>query len=188
MTQPPDSDAPGAAPEAAPSSAAQSSPPVPTVFPQVPPMPLGYGYGQYAEEPVPPGMFFDEQSGLLLPQGIELASIGRRIGAFFLTIPLVIVTLGIGYIVWALIAWGHGQTPALQVLGMRCWTPGPRRVPSWRRMALREVVGGIAECILGFVTLLLSFVLMVTSHERKALHDYVAGTVVVRDPNKILPS
>lgn len=55
-------------------------------------------------------------------------------------------------------------------------------------MALREVAGGIADCILGFITLLLSFVLMVTSHERKALHDYVAATVVVRDPNKVLPS
>ena len=54
-----------------------------------------------------------------LPEGTELASVGRRIGAYFLAIPLWIVTLGIGYIVWGLIAWGNGQTPALQVLGMR---------------------------------------------------------------------
>ena len=32
--------------------------------------------------------------------GTQLASPGRRIGAFFLTIPLAIVTLFIGYIIW----------------------------------------------------------------------------------------
>ena len=45
----------------------------------------------------PPGMYFDQASGLNLPMGVELASIGRRIGAYFLSIPLAIVTLGIGY-------------------------------------------------------------------------------------------
>ena len=28
-------------------------------------------------------------------------------------IPLAIVTLGIGYVIWGLIVWGNGQTPAL---------------------------------------------------------------------------
>jgi hypothetical protein len=75
-------------------------------------------YGQPGAA-VPAGMYFDADSGLVLPDGVQLASIGRRIGAFFLAIPLSIVTLGIGYAVWGLIVWGRGQTPALQVLGMR---------------------------------------------------------------------
>jgi uncharacterized RDD family membrane protein YckC len=29
---------------------------------------------------------------------------------------------------------------------------------------------------------------MVTGRERKALHDWIAGTVVLRDPNKVLDS
>lgn len=53
-------------------------------------------------------------------------------------------------------------------------------------MALREIVGRIAEGILSIITLLLSFILMVTSKERKSLHDLVAGTVVLYDPDKIL--
>ena len=186
MTESPDPFSPGAGPEATQPPAGPSLPQAPPAFPQAPPVPAGYGYGQYAEELVPVGMFLNEESGLLLPQGIQLASVGRRVGAFFLTIPLVIVTLGIGYIIWGVNAWGNGQTPALQVVGMRCWRPDARRVPGWWRMALREVVGFIAEGLLGFITLLLSFVLMVTSHERKALHDYVAGTVVVLDPIKVL--
>jgi uncharacterized RDD family membrane protein YckC len=133
-------------------------------------------------------MYVDQMSGLLLPNGTELASVGRRIGAYFLAIPLWIVTLGIGYIIWGLIAWGNGQTPALQVLGMRCWRPETNRVAGFWYMALREIPGRIIDGILSLITLITSFVLMVTSKDRKSLHDHIAGTVVLHDPNKVLSS
>jgi len=131
-------------------------------------------------------MYFDPASGLNLPEGVQLASVGRRIGAYFLAIPLSIATLGIGYVIWGLVVWGRGQTPALQVLGMRCWEPEAARVPGWWRMALREVVGRIVESLLSVITMLVSFILMLTNKERKSLHDMVAGTVVLHDPAKIL--
>jgi uncharacterized RDD family membrane protein YckC len=131
-------------------------------------------------------MYFDQASGLILPQGVELASSGRRIGAYFLAIPLAIVTLFIGYVIWGLIVWGNGQTPALQVLGMRCWRPEDGRVAGWWWMALREIVGRIAEGILSFITSLISFILMLTRPDRRCLHDLIAGTVVLYDPNKVL--
>jgi len=163
------------------------APPAPGFTP-APPVPAGYGYGQYPAVAVPQGMYIDQMSGLLLPQGTELASVGRRIGAYFLAIPLAIVTLGIGYIIWGLIVWGNGQTPALQVLGMRCWRPETNRVAGFWYMALREIPGRIIDGILSFVTLITSFVLMCTGRERKALHDWIAGTVVLHDPNKTLAS
>lgn len=165
----------------------QAPPPGPGLTP-APPVPAGYGYGQYPAHAVPQGMYVDQESGLLLPVGTQLASVGRRIGAYFLAIPLVIVTLGIGYIIWGLIAWGNGQTPTYQVLGMRCWRPETNQVPGFWYMALREVVGRIADGILGLVTGLTSFVLFVTGREHKALHDWIAGTVVLRDENKVLSS
>jgi uncharacterized RDD family membrane protein YckC len=131
-------------------------------------------------------MYFDQASGLNLPMGVELASVGRRIGAWFLSIPLAIVTLGIGYVIWGLIVWGRGQTPALQVLGMRCWRPETGRVAGWWWMALREIAGRFIEGFLGPITLVVSFVLMVSGRERKCLHDYIAGTVVLRDPTMVL--
>jgi len=155
------------------------------VTPAPPPLPE-YGYGQPGA--VPPGMYFDQASGLLLPNGVQLASVGRRIGAFFLAIPLSIVTLGIGYVIWGLIVWGRGQTPAQQVLGMRCWRPETGRVAGWWWMALREVVGSLAEGILSLISQLISFILMVTSKDRRCLHDIIAGTVVLHDPNKVLVS
>jgi uncharacterized RDD family membrane protein YckC len=160
----------------------------PPGFIAAPPVPVGYGYGQYPAAAVPQGMYFDQMSGLLLPDGTELASVGRRIGAWFLAIPLAIVTLGIGYIIWGLIVWGNGQTPALQVLGMRCWRPETNRVAGFWWMALREIPGRLIDGILGFITEITSFVLFVTGKERKALHDWIAGTVVLHDPNKVLSS
>jgi uncharacterized RDD family membrane protein YckC len=160
-------------------------PPPPASYPApAPPPAAGYGYGQVAS--VPPGMYVDQNSGLLLPDGTELASVGRRIGAFFLAIPLSIITLGIGYVIWGLIVWGRGQTPALQVLGMRVWRPADRKPAGFGYMALREIIGGIVDGILSLITEITSFVLMLTGKERKTLHDMIAGTVVLHDPNKVL--
>ena len=78
----------------------------------------------------PPGMYFDQVSGLNLPEGTELATVGRRIGSWFLAIPLAIVTLGIGYVIWGVIVWGRGQTPTQQVLGMRTWHPEQGAMPA----------------------------------------------------------
>jgi len=158
----------------------------PPGFPQAPPVPATYGYGQPGGQPVPAGLYLDQQSGLLLPQGTVLAPSGRRIGAFFLAIPLAIITLGIGYVIWGLIAWGNGTTPALQVLGMRCYRPEDNRIPGFWWMALRNIVGRIAEGIVGPITQLISLIFMLTRPDRRTIHDLVAGTLVLHDPNKVL--
>ncbi len=185
---PPPQGAPGYPPPPPPQGAPGYPPaPPPQGAPSYPPPPAGappYGYGQG----VPPGMYFDPESGLTLPAGTQLAPVGRRIGAWFLSILLAIVTLGIGWIIWGLIVWGRGQTPALQVLGMRVWRPTTQSKASWGYMALREIVGRIVDGILSIITQLISFILMLTGKERKTLHDMVAGTVVLYDPNKILAS
>jgi uncharacterized RDD family membrane protein YckC len=162
----------------------QQLPPAPPIQPQ-----YGYGqpgYGQMAPGNVPPGMFFDPASGLVLPNGTQLASVGRRIGAYFLSIVLLIVTLVIGYIIWGLILWGRGTSPALSVLKMKVWRPDDNRPASFGNMALRDIVGRIVDAILSIVTGLISFILFVSGKEHKSLHDMVGGTVVLYDPNKVL--
>ena len=160
--------------------------PAPGLTP-APPVPADYGYGQYPNA-VPQGMYVDQASGVVLPQGTQLASVGRRIGAYFLSPLLVIVTLGIGYLVWGLLIWGNGQTPALQVLGMRVWQSDTNRVAGFWRMALREIVGRFVEGLLSVITELTSFVLFAASKDHKTLHDHIAGTVVLYDPDKVLAS
>ena len=175
-------------PEVAPPAAdyAKAAPAPETGYPagqQGLPTPATYASPALAERP---GLYFDPASGLNLPQGTQLASVGRRIGAFFLAIPLSIVTLGIGYLIWGLIVWGNGQTPALQVLGMRCWRPETGRVANWGWMALREIVGRIVENILSIITEIVSLIMFLSTKERRSLHDLVAGTVVLHDPDKVL--
>jgi uncharacterized RDD family membrane protein YckC len=151
----------------------------------LPQAPAVSGYGQYPMA-VPQGMWFDQASGLVLPQGTALASVGRRIGAYFLAIPLAIVTLGIGYIIWGLIVWPNGQTPTLQLLNMRAWRPETGKVAGFWYMALREIVGRFIDGILSLITAITSFVLFVAGKEHKSLHDLIAGTVVLYDPDKVL--
>jgi hypothetical protein len=155
-------------------------------IPQAPPVPEGYGYGAQQPMAVPQGMYFDPNTELTLPVGVELASVGRRVGAFFLSIVLAIVTLGIGYIIWGLVAWGKGTSPAFQVLGLRVWRPAENRVATWGTMALRNIVGYIAQGILSFITELISFILFLTGKQHKSIPDLVGSTVVVYDPNKVL--
>jgi len=160
--------------------------PPPQGYTPMPPAQVAeYGYAQPGTA-VPPGFYYDQLSGLTLPQGTELATVGRRIGAYFLAIPLAIVTLGIGYLIWGLIVWGKGQTPALQVLGMRVYRYQENRIASWGVMALREIVGRICEGIFFAIPGIVGFFLMLSNKDRRCLHDMIATTVVLYDPNKVL--
>ncbi|HKC26892.1 MAG TPA: hypothetical protein VKB75_02665, partial [Jatrophihabitans sp.] len=123
---PPPAPPPGAPPPGAPYGPPPGAPPPGAPYGPPP----GASYGGYPAAPAAPqglaqygpgGTIFDPASGLYLPPGTELASVGRRIGAFFLAIPLVIVTLGIGYLIWGLVLWSKGTSPALRVLGMKCY-------------------------------------------------------------------
>jgi uncharacterized RDD family membrane protein YckC len=181
MTEPPEHIQEQPDPEPRP----QAPPPQAAQFPAAPAVPAPYGQPYTS---VLPGMYFDQASGLQLPEGTQLASVGRRIGAYFLAIPLAIVTLGIGYLIWGAIVWAQGQTPALQVLGMRCWRTDENLIAGWWRMALREIIGRIVEGILSIITAAVSFILMCTRPDRRSIHDLIAGTVVLRDPNKVLPT
>jgi uncharacterized RDD family membrane protein YckC len=160
-----------------PEQAWQAPPSQASGYPAAPTAPQGL-------QPGPAGASFDQASGLYIPAGTQLASRGRRIGAFFLSVVLYIVTLGIGYLIWGLVVWSKGTSPALQVLGMKCYHVQGQRVAGWGRMALRNIVGNIVDEIAIFG--IISFVLFLTNNRRQSLHDMVGGTVVLHDPNKVL--
>ena len=142
---------------------------------------ISRGYEQYALPPVPPGMYFDRQSGLVLPRGAPLADKGRAALGYVLAVLLFIVTLGIGYIIWSLVAWGRGQTPAQRLLGLRCWRPETGRPASRGQMALRQVSGLLlnGEMLMGVFILLLST-------GRTSVGDYLIGSLVLHDPDDVL--
>jgi hypothetical protein len=153
------------------------------VNPQAMMAPGGYGMPGMAPQ-VPLGMYYDQLSGLVLPNGTTLAPVGRRIGAYFLGGLLSLVTLGIGYIIWGAITWSNGQTPVQQVLGLQTWKPQEQVNATWGTMFLR----GLAWAFLGIIPFaqLVSFFLFVSGKEHRALHDSMSSTIVLYDPDKVL--
>jgi uncharacterized RDD family membrane protein YckC len=139
------------------------------------------GYEQFLPPPVPPGMWFDRETSLILPQGVRPASKGRVAAAYALGIGLFIATLGVGYLIWAAVAWGQGQTPAQRLLGLRCWRRDTRRVAGRKHMALRQVTGLFLNG-----ELLMGPLIWLGSKELNSVGDFFAGTVVLYDPNQLL--
>ncbi|WP_375496660.1 hypothetical protein [uncultured Jatrophihabitans sp.] len=53
-------------------------------------------------------------------------------------------------------------------------------------IALRDIVGGIAQGILSIVTAPVWFSMFLASGKRQSLPDVIGGTVVLCDPNNVL--
>ncbi|HWJ09259.1 MAG TPA: hypothetical protein VNS46_07780 [Nocardioides sp.] len=154
----------------------------PAEYPVYPdPGQLGYGTPGYGPPPLEP---WHAAAQLGLPEGVVLAPQGRRVGAFFLTIPLVLVTLGIGYLVWGAIVWGRGTSPALQVLGMRAWKPERRWVAGWGDMAARNGLDWLVAMATCNISRPVSFVMFLTDQPlHRTLADRIGDTVIVHDPH-----
>jgi uncharacterized RDD family membrane protein YckC len=148
------------------SSPAPTTPPVPTAppGPAMAQMPAAYGPA--------------------VPAGTELSGLGKRFGNFLLGIVLMIVTLGIGYLIWAFIAYGQGQTPAKQVLKMYVVDERTGLPASWGTMFLR---GWIIDGLLGQITFgvfgLVSALWIFSGDTHQRLTDKMVKTIVVDAPN-----
>lgn len=115
--------------------------------------------------------------------GLPVSSAGKRLGAYLLDGVLLLVTLGIGWVIWSVIVWSKGQTPAKALMGMRCVRTDTGRSATWGTMALRELVGKgvIGSVTFGITTLVSCF--MILGAARQGVWDKVASTVVVDDPD-----
>jgi uncharacterized RDD family membrane protein YckC len=153
-------------------------------MPPPPPPPL-LTYGMPAPAPEPPGNAAPARDLEGIPAGLNLATPARRLGQHLLEFVLIIVTLVIGWIIWSLVIWGDGQTPAMQILKLRVVQLETGKAATWGTMFLREFVGKfLIFSIISFippVSLVLSFMLL-WDKKRQELWDKVAGTIVVNDP------
>lgn len=124
--------------------------------------------------------------GPALPAGVTLSSPGKRLGGMLLSLLLIFVTLGIGYLIWALIAWTKSTTPAKQVLGMKVVNANTLQPATtgemWMRQFLWPLVLAVGNLItFGILTLVDAF--MVCSDRRQRILDRMATTYVVDDPH-----
>ena len=156
-----------------------SAVPPPPPAPAPPPPPPPQSPGAWAPAASTP-------SDVELRAGAPLADPGRRLGGYLLDILLFVVTLGIGWIVWSLVVWKDGLTPAKQILKMRVVKFDTRRVATWGTMALREFVSkGLIMGVIGAVpfvgwiaAIVLCFMLLWDVNKQE-LWDKIASTVVV---------
>lgn len=114
-----------------------------------------------------------------MPAGITTSSARRRLLGFALDLVLAIVTLGIGYLVWTLIVFRGGRSPAKQLLGMRAVKLKDDRPAGWWRMLWRE----IAKLLL--LTVLVSAFWILWDYDNQELWDKMAETLVVDWPRHV---
>ena len=112
-----------------------------------------------------------------------LASKGRRLGAFLLEPVLVAVTLVIGWLIWSLIVYSRGQTPAKQVLGMRVIRLEGHQTASWGWMALRELVLKMIPSfvVLGLLWVIANGIVLLINDRNQTVWDMILKTAVVHD-------
>ncbi len=162
----------------------------------VPPPPPGYGGSASAPAGVsssampPPPPAYDTAPALPtsaaglppFPSGVALSTKGRRFWAYLLDILLLIVTLVIGWIIWDIILWGRGQSPAKQILKMQVVRADSGAAASWSEMLMRELVGKFLLSAIPFYTLV-SAIFVLVDDRNQALWDKLASTLVVDDPS-----
>jgi uncharacterized RDD family membrane protein YckC len=119
-----------------------------------------------------------------LPPDVSVASPWVRLGAYLVEAILILVTLGIGWLIWAAMTAGSGQTPAkrvlkLRVIDSRSFRPVGLAKMFWMRGLVAGIVAGIAiTCTFG-VLLFMPF----WDKRNQNIWDKVSSSYVVNDPS-----
>jgi uncharacterized RDD family membrane protein YckC len=64
----------------------------------------------------------------------------HRLACIALDTALAFCTFGIGWLIWSMILWGQGQSPAKNILKTRVYSSNTGRPATWGHMAVREVL------------------------------------------------
>jgi uncharacterized RDD family membrane protein YckC len=106
-----------------------------------------------------------------------------RLGGWALNLVLAIVTLGIGYLVWAMVLWSDGTNPGKKILGMKIISAESGQTLGWGEMFVRNFVfGGLVLGLLSVVTLDIIYVVdgaFIFNDKHQRLVDRMAKTLVV---------
>ena len=148
--------------------------------PQYPAMPQQYGYAQ-------PGMGNVQYGYAVMPNVAPmqpLVGVGgwTRFGCYLLELALMTITLGFGWLVWAAMIGGTGQTPAKKLLDLRVLDLTTMRAATlgkmfWSRGFLGGLVAGFAFPVTLYILVLMPF----WDDRNQTLQDKVSNTLVMRD-------
>ena len=116
------------------------------------------------------------------------ASFQHRLASYALDAALAVLTLGIGWLIWSMIVWGEGQTPAKKILKLRVRHFDTGAVATWGHMAVRELLIPLTVVIASNLTgglaavawVVLEIVFYYTKNNR-TLRDLWVKTVVINE-------
>jgi len=127
---------------------------------------------------------------------LRIATFQHRLGAYALDAALGVLTLFIGWLIWSMILWGEGQTPAKKILGLRVYSSISKSKVTWGHMAVRELLIPLALVISLSILNLVSFGILGTmgyiawavleivwyfTKGSQTLRDVVVKTLVVNE-------
>jgi uncharacterized RDD family membrane protein YckC len=121
-----------------------------------------------------------------LPPGVQVANPWIRFGSYLLEGLLITVTLGIGWIIWAAMIVGTGQTPAKRLLKLRVIGADTLRPVGFAKMFfMRGIVAGwVAWLAIVFTVGVLAF-MPFWDRRHQNIWDKVSNTYVVTDPDDV---
>lgn len=118
-----------------------------------------------------------------LPQGVTYASPWVRLGSYVLESVLMVITLGIGWLIWALTTAGDGQTPAKRLLNLRVIRDSDHRPAGLGLMFwMRGILAGLVVGFVWIFTLGIIFLMPFWDRRNQNMWDKISSTYVVLDP------
>jgi uncharacterized RDD family membrane protein YckC len=134
-------------------------------------------------------MSFENMSAASVDQSdYRYATFQHRLGAYALDWGLALLTLGIGWLIWSMIVWPEGQTPAKKILKLRTINVVTKQPATWGHMSIREFLipltvfiassttGGIVWG--AWITVEICFYFL---KGKRTLRDYWVKTVIVNE-------
>lgn len=145
---------------------------------------------------IPPPPSFDPTGGHSSSGPVTPVENGTRLAAAILEVLLVLVTCGIGWLIWSVILWKNGETPAKKIMNLRVVDAATGAPASMQQMVMRELVGkmsigvigdfllrsvlGDASVNVGALVYLVSGIMILVNSSRQGIWDYIAKTTVAR--------
>ena len=128
-----------------------------------------------------------EEGKSIVLEPLDGVSGWTRFGSWLLERVLMIVTLGIGWIIWAIALRGTGQTPAKKMMNLTIWdleTNAPMTLG--KMFIMRGLCAGlIAGFALPLTLYTLAFMPFCDKNNRD-LHDKVSRSSVIATPGQVL--
>lgn len=106
-----------------------------------------------------------------------------RLWASILDGLLMVITLGIGWLIWSVFLLNQSTSPAKKMLGLQIVDINTGVPATIQQMLLREILGKVVlSSVTGGITSLVSALMILVLPSRQGIHDYIARTTVSRRP------